>query len=255
MQVQILFHSPAGSLVLCGPYRQEQAGPGGISAGFVMKLLMPLPPWLIFSFALHQGAPDPKSPRDMLLEAVALGNSNSVKAILDLQGHMLKTPAPGEKNPLHRAIMLNEPGIVRMLLEHGAPVQEPDSSGATPLHMAVFDNNPAMVELLLAHGADIEATDRYGATALILAAREGHADTADILLKHNASVKAQDSEVQATPLHWAVLGEHREMARLLISRGAEVNAKDGSGRRPLRLASDMGSEKMIQLLKKYRARK
>jgi ankyrin repeat protein len=253
MNMQVLFHSPAGSLLLCSP----GTGATGVQAGPSISInpLMPLPPWLVIRFAITTGALPEKSPQEALMEAVALGSCSTVKALLEAHKDMLKTPAPGEKSPLHRAVMINEKEIMQLLLEHGASPGEPDSAGATPLHMAVFDNNPAMVELLLAHGADIEARDRCGATALMLAARDGHVETARILLKHKAAVQALDSEVQATPLHWAVLGGHREMVKFLLSHGAEVNGKDGAGRSPLRLALDMSNKEMMALLKKYGARK
>ncbi len=257
MEVQALVHTPEGSHLLCGLRKGEYRDPGGINPGssIFIRPLMPVPPWLVISFAITTGTPAEKSPQEALLEAVALGNSAAVKALLEVHEDMLKTPAPGEKSPLHRAVMINEQEIAQLLLEHGASPGEPDSTGATPLHMAVFDHNPAMVELLLVHGANIEAQDRCGATALILAAREGHVDTARVLLKHMAAVQALDREVQATPLHWAVLGGHREMVKFLVSQGAEVNGKDGSGRRPLQLALDMDNKEMRALLKKYGARK
>ncbi|MGB2997176.1 MAG: ankyrin repeat domain-containing protein, partial [Phycisphaerae bacterium] len=32
-----------------------------------------------------------------------------------------------------------------------------------------------------------------------------------------------------TPLHWAMLGGHSDVAELLIARGADPNAKDSEG--------------------------
>jgi ankyrin repeat protein len=54
--------------------------------------------------------------------------------------------------PLHGAVMFNQPGMARWLLENGAdPNIEYD--GKTPLALALKANQDELVELLRSHGA------------------------------------------------------------------------------------------------------
>ena len=56
-----------------------------------------------------------------------------------------------------------------------------------------------------------------------------------------------------TPLHWAAWDDRRDMAELLLAHGADVNAKDSYGRRPLQLAKKQGRTSIIALLKQHGA--
>jgi uncharacterized protein len=50
--------------------------------------------------------------------------------------------------------------VIRLLIRHGANVNETDKNGVTPLHRAVRFRSPAAVKVLLENGADPNAVDR-----------------------------------------------------------------------------------------------
>jgi tankyrase len=50
--------------------------------------------------------------------------------------------------------------VIRLLIRHGANVNETDKNGVTPLHRAVRFRSPAAVKVLLESGADPNAVDR-----------------------------------------------------------------------------------------------
>ncbi len=54
-----------------------------------------------------------------------------------------------------------------------------------------------------------------------------------------------------TPLHYAAYKGHKEMAELLIAKGADVNAKGFFGMTPLNMANDEGEKEMADLLRKH----
>lgn len=58
-----------------------------------------------------------------------------------------------------------------------------------PLHLAVFKNQPAALKTLLNLGANTESLDEAGFTALDLAALEGRRELAQILLERGAKVR------------------------------------------------------------------
>jgi ankyrin repeat protein len=61
-----------------------------------------------------------------------------------------------------------------------------------------------------------------------------------------ASLGAKDYHPLAPPTSTA--GNHQAIPRILIARGAEVNARDRDGRAPLQVAAANGLQKMPQLL-------
>jgi ankyrin repeat protein len=58
----------------------------------------------------------------------------------------------------------------------------------TPLHLAVVKKQPAALPILIAHGAALDATDASGLTALDQAALDGERDMAQILIDRGAPI-------------------------------------------------------------------
>jgi ankyrin repeat protein len=87
---------------------------------------------------------------------------------------------------IHIAVILGYANTVKLLLENGADVSNPDDSGRTPLHYAVTHNEEACLQLLLLHGADanVDAT----IPALHRAASLPNVEMVRMLLRYNANV-------------------------------------------------------------------
>ena len=83
------------------------------------------------------------------------------------------------------------------------------------------------------------------------ACKKGNIEAVKQFLADGADVNAKDDDFGWTALHIAAMStidEQLEIAELLISRGAEVNAKDNSGRTPLHEAARHSSAKEISAL-------
>ena len=74
--------------------------------------------------------------------------------------------------PLHSAASGAHPGIVRLLLEHGADPNTGQDGGFTPLHSAAANDDRESVEALLEAGADPALTNDEGKTPADLAGDE-----------------------------------------------------------------------------------
>jgi ankyrin repeat protein len=124
--------------------------------------------------------------------------------------------------------------MVRFLLDHGAAIDGRDDNGATYLHTAVNNEEiDDIARLLIERGAtNVNVPDKDGATPLF---RVASVKIARLLIERGANVNAADRE-GLTPLHIAVSeGPGIELAKLLVLRGADVNARNHEGHTPLDL--------------------
>ncbi|HEX5718057.1 MAG TPA: ankyrin repeat domain-containing protein, partial [Thermoanaerobaculia bacterium] len=79
----------------------------------------------------------------------------------------------------------------------------------------------ARVDALLAAGAPVDAPARYGQTPLYFAAEKGHLAVAKRLVERGANVNAKDGFFGASALEMALQGGHNELVRHLLAHGAE----------------------------------
>ena len=113
------------------------------------------------------------------------------------------------------------------------------------------------VKQAIADGADVNAKDGYrpvhklGLTPLNFAAMFGHTEIAELLIDKGADVNAKDEKFGLTPLHNAAESGRKEIAELLISKGADVNAKDTGGETPLDRAIKSKQTETVDLLRKH----
>ena len=121
------------------------------------------------------------------------------------------------------------------LLRAGADVAEADYFGQTALHIAAEEGHEALVSLLLAHGADANAVDSHRLSPLYLAVFKGRVGAVRALLDAGVPVNAACGTVagQQTALHAAVRHRQKDVAALLLERGADANAVDARGHTPL----------------------
>jgi hypothetical protein len=86
---------------------------------------------------------------------------------------------------------------------------------------AVRRGDAAAVRSFLDKGMPVDTPFRYGRTALSFVADRGHVEVARLLLERGADANAKDTFYGATPLVWALEKGHVEIVRLLLAKGAE----------------------------------
>jgi ankyrin repeat protein len=129
-----------------------------------------------------------------------------------------------------------------------SPIDEIAETLHQTLQHAVRKDDLETVKTLLEENLDLVfKKNNIGLTPLHEAADYGHKDVAKLLLARNAEVNARTNE-SATPLHYAADAGHKDVAELLLVHGAEVNAKTDAGWTPLHQAAKNGSKDMAQLL-------
>jgi ankyrin repeat protein len=93
----------------------------------------------------------------------------------------------------------------------------------------------------------IARRDERGETPLHWAAKSNSRDVAELLIAKGADVNAED-KYGNTPLFAAVESNSRDVVELLIAKGVNVNAEDKYGNMPLLVAAKSNSKDMAELL-------
>jgi len=166
--------------------------------------------------------------------------------------------------PLHYAIYFEKPKVAEFLIDNGADINAPVSNtkSRTPLRLAAENGNEAIVKLLLDHKADLIAKAVFpDITPLDEALLRNHPKAAQLLISKSAPIDffaavalgrtdylarelqrdptlARAGEKTASPLHFAVAGNQKAVADLLLKSGADINAPapELGQRSPLHLA-------------------
>ncbi|MES1257483.1 MAG: ankyrin repeat domain-containing protein [Acidobacteriota bacterium] len=177
-------------------------------------------------------------------------------ALLDfVRGRLLADPRLARdrdtrgRTLLHGAAEAGCLDMVRMLLRHGAAVNETDQL----LHNAVSrcayacgaPGGPAVIRALARAGARIDLPDAAGqCTPLHMAARQGNIGIGEALIECGADLEARDARGN-TPLRSAVDAGKVHMAEMLAERGADVYSPGSDG---LTVTEAAKSERMRRVL-------
>lgn len=156
-----------------------------------------------------------------LLAAVRKDDAEMVILLLD-HGAQADVKGRGD-TPLTLAARQGNLLLTRLLLRAGANPDRKGDDGDTPLHAALAYRHYPVLAALLGAGADWRIRDRVGMSPLALAAAQGDERGATLLLDAGAAVEWGDRQ-QRSPLWWALYRNHRDLAKLLAARGAEVGA-------------------------------
>ena len=160
-----------------------------------------------------------------LKDAVRSRDYAALRTLLD-QGADPSAAEGDGATALHWAVRWDDAEAVDLLLDAGAAVDAANDYGVTPLSLACINRNAALIQRLLTAGADPEASTSMGETALMTCARTGSAGGVAALLAAGASnVDAREASRGQTALMWAAAQGHPEVARLLLTHGADVGAR------------------------------
>ncbi|KAJ8368337.1 hypothetical protein SKAU_G00083650 [Synaphobranchus kaupii] len=126
------------------------------------------------------------------------------------------------RTALHAAAEMGHIGTARLLVKHRAEVRAQTTQGRTALHLAAQHGHLATVKMLAEEGADPQAVKRALHAACRLAAEEGHSNIVKELLESFPEISSAPDEQGPTPLHLAARVDDTDMARMLLSQGAET---------------------------------
>ena len=182
----------------------------------------------------------------------------AVRQLLTYGADANATESSHGQTALMWAVAQRHPAIVRMLLEHGANINDrshvyqkvisssgnADPSGVydiaqggyTPLLFAARQGDLESARLLVAAGADVNDAAPMGTSTLVVAALSGHGALAAFLLESGADPNAADAGY--TAVHAAVLRGDPDLVTALMAHGADPNAPLMRGTPARRVSTD-----------------
>ena len=159
---------------------------------------------------------------------------------------------------LRAAAERNDLAAFRRLLAAGANVNAADAQKDTAFLIAARNGHADIVRAALSAGADLKTLNRYGSTALMGPAYRGHVDTVRALLEARIDLHHVNRFGWTALLEAIVLGQdgpaHREIVRMLVAAGSDVNARDPQGVSALQHAQQRGQSEVVRLLRAAGAR-
>ena len=164
--------------------------------------------------------------------------------------------------PLHLAARDRIPEMVKLLLARGAQVDRPDRDGWTPLLQSVLRNDPIVIAELAKSGGNLQAKSPNGFSALSIAIAEGKFEAANALIELGADVNAVSGKERLSPLmvvstmlpssqrahHINQKYGPVDIGRIMIAKGADVNAASTEGVTALMIAAARDNAPLIGLL-------
>ncbi len=129
-----------------------------------------------------------------------IGGHVLVASLLIDRGADIQARNKGGFTPLHAAAYANAIEIAEKLLSRGADVKDQmNKAGVTALSVASEEGHPGLVKVLIDHGADLEAGERNGYTPLTRALWRGQKEVVALLQRSGA--KCQPVEILEEPAY------------------------------------------------------
>lgn len=176
-----------------------------------------------------------------LEEYIASGDLQSINRLLTENPALAKAGTSHQVSPLLLSCYFKKPEVTNLLLKFVEEISLFEASAAGKLDVVAY--------IITQHPDSVNDFASDGFTPLGLASYFGQSEVARYLVLKGADVNLPSNNgFQVYPIHSAVAGNYLDIARVLISNGAQVNVKQQAGVTPLHSAAQNGNTDMLILL-------
>lgn len=176
-----------------------------------------------------------------LFDAIKAGKVDDVKRLIEQTPSLKEARDTNGASAILVATYHMKPDVVNALVELGAPIDIFEASvlGKVDRIQEILKSNPARVS---EHAPD-------GFTPVALAAFFGQAQAVKALIAAGANVNAAaKNPLKVQALHAAVAGRNLEIVKAVLDAGADPNAQQQAGFRPMHEAGTNANRKLAELL-------
>ncbi|XP_073346506.1 caskin-2-like [Pagrus major] len=189
-----------------------------------------------------------------LHHAALTGTTELLSLLLEAQATVDIKDINGMR-PLHYAAWQGKADSVLLLLRAGASVNSPSHDGQIPLHLSAQYGHYEVSEMLLQHQSNPCLMNKAKKTPLDLACEFGRLKVAQLLLSSNMVAALLEGEgghecldsPTTTPLHLAARNGHKDIIKLLLKAGIDINRATKAGT-SLHEAALYGKTEVVRLL-------
>lgn len=181
-----------------------------------------------------------------LLAAVKAGNADDVRRLITSNPELLRQRDGNGASPLLVAIYYQKHDIAKLIADAAGPVDfhEAAALGRVERIKELLRQDPSLAS---SYSAD-------GFPAVGLAAFFGHLEATQALIAAGADIHAAaKNPLKVQAIHAAVAAKNLDIIRTVLDAGADPNAAQQQGFRPMHEAGSSGSRELAELLLKYGA--
>lgn len=152
-------------------------------------------------------------------------------------GGTLRNGANGSLRPADKIVL-----IIKKLLAHGAELETVDIYGNTPLMLLSEKGCLHGIDVLIEADGHLDLNARNwksGMNALALASREGRFEVVEALLDYGVQVDVYTLRGESA-LHFGAGIAHRDICKILVEKGCEIETRTKEGLTPLMVAVSKG---------------
>ncbi len=204
----------------------------------------------VFQFYDIKFQNDCDSFKDIILKAISYNNCNAVSYLLSkgFRVDEFKIDENIRTTPMYNALSEGNIEIVKLLEQHGAKINSSDSTGHTALYISASSNNLELVQYICSKGVDINyPCGYYWETTLHLACVKDFFNIAKFLLSIGADISKRN-KTGLTPALVACQKGNIRILNLLLQHGVDINERSYSGNTLLHIACEKKNPSIIFLL-------